>query len=213
MASAISNNCPLTTTVQLTAGSPANIVKKLPEALQRAHLNFLSSRDMVNVKRTCKSFERFEPFVHNLNLSESNIDDANLASIIAKYSAANKKIGSIDLSLCEKITNASLPLLTTITGLKKLNLEKTKITDAGLAHLNTLAQLTHLNLSRTQIMDIGLNHLSTLSALTVLDLGLTKITDAGLAHVSNFSALTHLTLWGTEITDIGLAQISNASFG
>ena len=52
----------------------------------------------------------------------------------------------LDLSWCDKITDAGLAHLEDLKSLQILNLAKTQISDAGLAHLKGLTALQSLNL-------------------------------------------------------------------
>ncbi len=115
-----------------------------------------------------------------LDLSNSNITDAELQGIIARFPNINK----INASVCLYLTDAGLQHLAGLTNLEKLNLSWSPISDAGLQHLAGLSNLKELDL-RTgwSISDAGLLHLA----------GLTKLEKLGLAHC-------------VRITGVGLQQ-------
>ena len=95
-------------------------------------------------------------------------------------------------------TNDDLTHISGLPNLTSLDLsECQKITDAGLKHLSSMKNLTSLDLRDCdQITDDGLGHLKDLPNLTSLDLsGCWKITDDGLGHISSMPNLTSLNLW------------------
>ena len=107
----------------------------------------------------------------------------------------------------QKITDAGLEHLKSLTSLMILDLKDTQVTDAGLKHLNGLTSLTVLFLDNTQITDAGLVHLKGLTSLNALFLDNTQVTDAGLEHLQGLTSLNTLFLRDTKITDAGLEDL------
>lgn len=162
-----------------------------------------------------------------LDLSNSNISDAELQSIVVRFPntieinsdhchaltdaglahlQGRSQLTSLNLGYTD-ITNAGLIHLQGLSHLTNLNLSNTEIGHEGLAHLRGFHQLTNLNLERTEISDEGLVHLQELSQLISLNLGSTVITDEGLLFLRELHQLTSLNLEGTEISDEGLAHL------
>jgi hypothetical protein len=182
----------------------------VPKNVTSIMLNFIEPKKIAtNVKTVNSEWQHLWGNNGQLDLSNSNITDNDLARIILEYRKCGK-LASLNLSNCKNITDAGLGSLANIP-LTKLNLSGcSDITDAGLAHF-TNAPLTDLNLSDcTAITDAGLAHFAN-APLTDLDLRFcSDITDAGLGSFAN-APLTYLTLNGcSDITDAGLAHFANA---
>ncbi|MBK9772895.1 MAG: hypothetical protein IPP57_19095 [Candidatus Obscuribacter sp.] len=64
--------------------------------------------------------------------------------------------------LGSEITDDELFYLTTLSGLRELDLSCTHISDTGLTHLKGLTQLSKLNLASTAVSDIGISSLANL---------------------------------------------------
>jgi len=188
-------------------------IKAIPSAVFGRILSFLPAQQITTcLHHVCKDWRKL-PLINDgcLDLSGlPNLSDSDLKTILDK--ASGIRISSINLSNCEKITDASLAHLVTLTSLSSLNLNKCpNITDAGLAHLSKLTLLSSLSLDWCEnITDAGLVHLSELTLLRSLCLnGCENITDAGLAHLSKLTLLRSLDLhWCDKITDDGLAHLS-----
>ena len=121
--------------------------------------------------------------------------------------SAFPSLTSLDLTVCQDITDLGLSTIKEFKHLTNLNLCGTKITDSGLKEIGELTTLTNLNLSGTAITDHGLKELGKLKHLTNLNLSLTKITDVGLSELKDFKSLTTLRLSGNKITDQGLKEL------
>jgi hypothetical protein len=100
-----------------------------------------------------------------------------------------------------------LAVMSKLSGLQTLALDRTRITDTGLAHLKKLTRLTYLRLDNTEVTDAGLAHLAGLNQLQWLELVNTKVTDAGLAHLEGLTELISLELGNSTVTDAGLAHL------
>jgi Leucine Rich repeat len=154
-------------TLSPIARAPADITSKI--------LNYIPNQETAyNVHLVSTFFKGHWGNDGHLDLSDSNITDADLLRIIQEHQNKSKKIISLNLAGCQNIT------------------------DVGLKHLSTLRSLTQLNLYNCyQITDVGLQHLSTLHSLMLLDLGWCgRITDVGLQHLSTLVSLTQLDLVG-----------------
>lgn len=169
----------------------------------------------VEYDRLIKTYAHFTmplyfPYIHYLDISSHVysvlLDDAGLQKIINQFP------NLLSLSIASnKITNAGLECLKSITLLRRLNFMGCKqIGDAGLAHLSGLTRLENLNLSACQITDAGLQHLSAFKHLRCFNLALCKqITGVGLAYLKGCTDLYCLDLtWCEAITDEGLACFS-----
>ncbi len=108
-------------------------------------------------------------------------------------------------------TDALMPHIAKLSGLKSLVMRYTNVTDTGMKHLAALKSLEELDLP-TQITDRTLACLGGLTSLRRLyfDMlhGCNQVTDAGLRHVSNLTSLEELALRGERISDKGLAHLS-----
>jgi Leucine-rich repeat (LRR) protein len=100
-----------------------------------------------------------------------------------------------------------LAVMSKLSGLQTLALDRTRITDTGLAHLKKLTRLSYLRLDNTKVTDAGLAHVAGLSQLEWLELVNTKVTDAGLAHLEGLTELISLELGNSTVTDAGLAHL------
>jgi hypothetical protein len=182
-------------------------VQKLPTCVLRKVQSYLPKESARSFQLTCKDWKDLSRNDGRLDLSHSDITDADLARILQQFKDKKEKITSLDLSSCRKITDAGLAHLSTLA-LTELNLCFTGgITDEGLAHLKTLP-LTKLNLSwLIMITGTGLAHLSALP-LKNLDLSYTNIKNAGLAQLKT-PLLTHLNLKSCQwIGNAGIAHLS-----
>jgi hypothetical protein len=209
----------------------------------RSHLAsmlYFESKDTHTFQEIKKLIALHPHFTHQmpftLDLSDSNITDDELKSIIKKFPniieinatrchaltdagladlARLSNLTNLNLKLCRQITDAGLAHLARLSTLTSLSLTGCdQITNAGLAYLARLSNLTSLSLAACdQIRDAGLDHLARLSNLTNLNLtDCYLIRDAGLANLATLSNLTILNLTGcNQITDAGLADIATLS--
>jgi hypothetical protein len=118
----------------------------------------------------------------------------------------------------QKLSNAGLAHLRTLTALKELDLRTAPwvigdadnvLTDAGLAHLARLKSLETLRLPRG-IGDSGLIHLRGLTNLKRLSLWHTGVTDDGLMHLTALTKLESLELPRSTVTDAGVERLQQA---
>jgi hypothetical protein len=105
------------------------------------------------------------------------------------------------------LSDAGVPLLARLQGVRWLTLMGSRVTDAGLAALPTLPRLEYLFLHGTRVGDAGLRGLSALPRLRLLDLEKTRVTDRGLRHLAGLGQLSDLALSDTRVTDAGLGRV------
>src|SRR5262245_39738563 len=106
-----------------------------------------------------------------------------------------------------RATDATLGLVSRLTGVESLWLDHTQVTDAGLIHLKEMRSLEKLYLANTRVTDAGLAHLNGLSGLQVLSLDATQVSGSGLADLKELSRLEQLWLGNTPMTDTGLVHL------
>ncbi|UCD50849.1 MAG: hypothetical protein JSW27_25405 [Phycisphaerales bacterium] len=108
-----------------------------------------------------------------------------------------------------KASDACMPLVARLTGLKRLNLYQTAITNRGLRHITKLQSLEYLDAPR-RMSDSGLAHVAELPSLKGLYIGAgsdSAVTDAGLRHLAKLTSLEELYLRGERMGDAGLAHL------
>jgi hypothetical protein len=223
------------TTISLPPASLAgSAFKKVPDTLISMIQNYIPFKATArNMHLVVSTWRHLKGNDGHLDLRCSNITDANLARTTKEYNN-DRKLTSLNLSYCKKITDKGLEHLKELAltrldlsyceqitdidlehlaglPLTQLNLSGCKkITDKGLEHLTGFA-LTQLNLTSCwQITVVGLKHLAELP-LTQLDLseGCINITDDSLAHLAKLTFLTQLNLsWCRNTTDAGLAHLA-----
>lgn len=108
----------------------------------------------------------------------------------------------------ERVTDAWLARLATVTSLKKLDLANCAIQGDGLESLGKLSGLRELNLTLTPISDNALKHLGHLAELRVLGLASTQCTGTGFAHLKGLQKLESVNFHFTPLNDAGLAEIA-----
>jgi len=115
---------------------------------------------------------------------------------------------ALDLSWCERVTDAALADVVKLTGLRELRLSSCT-TDAALAEVAKLNSLQRLDLLFCdRVTDAGLAEVTRLTGLRELNLHKCneQFTPAGLAEVAKLTGLQTLILWG--VTDAGLTQVA-----
>jgi uncharacterized membrane protein len=100
----------------------------------------------------------------------------------AKLGPVIPSLVSADFS-ASLITDKSLALLSSASGLRTLRLSETPITDAGLDTIAKMASLESLNIYGTQITDAGLQKLAALPQLKRLYVWRSKVTPAGVEEL------------------------------
>lgn len=110
----------------------------------------------------------------------------------------------------DRVTDAGLVHLRSLTELRELQLDGTSVTNAGLTHLEKLPNLRILYLDGTNVTDAGLVHLKELPKLQTLGLSSTKVTDSGLAKLRELPKLKWLNIAETRVTDDGVKKLQAA---
>eukprot|EP00854_Cymbomonas_tetramitiformis_P024428 gene24428-29702_t len=122
-------------------------------------------------------------------------------------------LGALDLTQCHRITDDGIAALGTVTALRSIVLCRCiRLTDAS---LRTLAALPSVHVVRFSgqhdgITDAGLRHLAALKSLSVLDLRWCgQVTDFGVAALASLPALSSLDLSGCkQVSDVGVAALA-----
>jgi hypothetical protein len=126
----------------------------------------------------------------SLNLTWSDATD-NVLRALEHQSSLN----SLNLTLCEKVTDTGLSYFANLPALATLSVQKcVEITDAGLRSIARVSTLTFLDLSHcTKITDEGVKEVVQLSALKTLYLSYcSKVTDIGLLGLLEMPSLTEV---------------------
>jgi hypothetical protein len=134
----------------------------------------------------------------------ARITDAELAALqsVAAHPHASQLV-RLDLSGCEKLTDAGLRSVAALPGVLHLNLYGCReLTAAGIAHLAGMSTVTRLDLTRcTRLTDTALAPLGKLPRLEHLSLaGCEWVTDAGLAALAGVRTLKVLSVRGTQVS-------------
>jgi hypothetical protein len=125
------------------------------------------------------------------------------------YLDGHRRLKELDLADAE-VTDEGLARLSSLVGLRRLNLRNTLVSDAGLVSLKGLTRLQELDLSATEVSDAGLVHLQRMTGLKRLDLRYTAISDAGIVHLKNLTSLQSLDVYGTKVDDFGAQELRRA---
>ncbi len=149
----------------------------------------------------------FDPeCVYRLELP-ARVTDAELAALhaVARHPHAGRLV-RLDLSGCEKVTDAGLVPVAALPNVTHLNLYGCReLTATGVAHIAFVARMTtlvRLDLTRcTRLTDAALAPLAGLPHLEHLSLaGCEWVTDAGLAALAPARSLKVLSVRGTQIS-------------
>lgn len=114
-----------------------------------------------------------------------------------------KALTELDLSDAA-VTDAGIPLLAGMNGLRVLNLSGTQVSGQAFDHLPT--SLRKLTLDDSKFNDDGAKHLARLTELTTLSAEKCVVSDSGLAALGGLKKLTKVTLTGTKAGD-GTARV------
>ena len=141
------------------------------------------------------------PDLHRLVLSETPVEDADLAQLgdLANLTILNLR-GS-------RVTDAGLVHLAPLRSLETLWLDSPGVTDEGMKSIASLRNLLRLGLSGSQVGDAGLAELAEMTRLQDLFLSQTRVTDAGLIPLRKLKKLQTLLLNGTAVTPGGVATL------
>jgi hypothetical protein len=122
---------------------------------------------------------QFFPELRRLSVQKAGVTDAGL-----KQLRGLRKLETLDLLGCSKITGEGLKHLSRMSSLKRLDLSETQVGDEALRHLRQFPRLEWLDLISTRVTDAGLAHLKTLPSLRELWVGNCEaITDKALTDL------------------------------
>lgn len=100
-------------------------------------------------------------------------------------------------------------VLTQLTELRQLGLDRTVISDVTLQAIHKLPHLETLNLAYSQVTDIAMaRYLSKMSSLLWLNVEETSITDYSLERLTGLVELRHLDLGDTAVSSFGVSALS-----
>jgi internalin A len=102
-------------------------------------------------------------------------------------------------------------LISQLTSLLLLNLNRNDIGDTGAGTISKLTSLISLDLAHNKIGDAGTEELSKLTNLYILDLANNQIRDTGAETISQLTGLSFLNLANNKIGDTGAEAISKLS--
>lgn len=133
------------------------------------------------------------PDLEKLDLSHTRITDEGLLRL-----KPAPKISDLNLYYAEWITDQGMAAIRDWKHLKRLNVRGTRISDATLEIVSHMSGLEALDIANTTVTDNGLDHLITLVNLKELSLGRGRLSNAALETVRMFPALTYLDLSGAR---------------
>jgi len=100
-------------------------------------------------------------------------------------------------------------LISSLHGLRALNLTESNITDDGLRLVCEVQSLESLSVSYTNVTDAAIESIAKLVDLRELDLSITLLSDEGLAKVGELRTLEELRLSSTGISEDGIVHLLN----
>ena len=118
-----------------------------------------------------------------------------------------KHVGKLTVEDASKLTDRSLAVIGTWTGLRELSLTRPGMTNSGMASLKPLKELRKLYLIDAKVYDTGVAAIKDLDKLEELDLSGTAITNAAGTTFKDLPALTLLAVNKTKFGDTGVAQL------
>jgi hypothetical protein len=149
------------------------------------------------------------PDLEKLDLSHTRITDEGLLRL-----KPAPKISDLNLYYAEWITDQGMAAIRNWKRLKRLNVRGTRISDATLEIVSHMSGLEALDIANTAVTDNGLDHLITLVNLKELSLGRGRLSNTALETVRMFPALTWLDLSGARPEPPDMAgRRKNASAG
>ena len=176
-----------------------------PESL--AHLRQLKHLKFFYLFRATLSDDSMEtlstfPALEQIRCGQTRVSDQGLAYL--------KNLGTlraIDLSDCNRVSNAGLESLSGLPKLTFLKVWGPQVNDAGLEHVAKMKSLRVLGLNDTQVTDDGIAKLADLK-LTEVHLFRTGVGDSGVEVLANMPTLRTLNLRDTKISDEGVGYLT-----
>src|ERR1019366_7363583 len=124
--------------------------------------------------------------------------------------AGMQSLRELNLNYC-RFTDKGLVQLSSLSGLQRLELARTKITGAAVKTLaGHLSNLVELNLSYTPMDDSVLAVLKGLPHLEVLRLDSTGVSDAGVEELRSIAGLKLLDVYHTGVSEKAFGQLKAA---
>jgi hypothetical protein len=149
-----------------------------------------TSGDRVALKKAIDEVQKSFPGAVQFESQDSNGIIFTAVSMRGKFQDDDTvKLGPVISGLVSAdfsaslITDKSLALLASATGLRQLRLSETKITDAGMDTIAKMASLESLNIFGTAVTDAGLQKLAALPQLKRLYIWQSKVTPAGIEEL------------------------------
>jgi hypothetical protein len=176
----------LADTRDVSESTLATLVRRNP-SLRFVRLEKLGGRitEICDALSHCQELEQ-------LWLSESDLDDANLAKLRGLPKLAILSIGGT------RVRGTAFEGAGSFAALIGLSAAHSPIDDQGVFHVGKLPQLQSLNLMRTRVTDAACQHLSG-TKLGMLNLKQTAITDQGIRAL-HIDTLQDLNLLGTDVS-------------
>lgn len=142
-----------------------------------------------------------------LRVSFAALDDK---AVVALRGATH--IGSLTIEDASRLTDRSMAIVGTLTGLQELNLGRPGITSTGMSHLKNLKELRKLYLLQaTKVYDSGVAYLKDLEHLEELDLSGSAITNSAASTFKGLSSLKLIAVPKTKFGDAGAAELKDMS--
>ena len=171
-----------------TAGSLSQLSRVAYEQFDKEYREFLVIND--------EDLSRLRP---NTKLqafcaAHGEVTDVGLANLLGQ-----QNLTWLDVTGCS-ISDKSIALFRSLSGLREVMLDGTKITDDSVEVLSQLANLELLDLANTKVTDKAVKFLAGKSTLTVLYLTGTVVTDQAAADLETIINLALLELTGTNMS-------------
>lgn len=185
--------------------SKTTITDKTMKIIRR--MTTLDSLWLRSTPITSDGIESLAPLkkLKTLSLCFTKIDDRALKAISENF----PKLESLDLTMCDGVTDEGMKDLAKLPHLKRLVLNHTNIGFEGLRALKPLNLLDLLLEGDHEVDDKCMELIaSQWPDLELLNIGETKISAAGLVHLNKFMAMQSLTLNALAFTDKDLQPVS-----
>jgi len=145
------------------------------------------------------------PKLERLDLSHTRITDEGLLHL-----KSATEIKDLNLYYAEQITDQGMNAIKEWKKLKRLNVRGTRISDGTLAIVGTMTGLESLDISYTEITDNGLDALVPLTRLRELSIGRSKLSSNALEVLRLMTTLEYLDLGGPHPGPRGLRDPGGA---
>jgi Leucine-rich repeat (LRR) protein len=180
-------------TVVFAACSPAVAAPPTEETKETARLEKAGARVTVDDKL---------PETVRLAVTFDTLDDKTAATL-----KGLKHVGKLTVEDASKLTDKSLAVIGSFTGLRELSLVRPGMTNSGMSPLKALKELRKLYLIDAKVYDTGVAAIKDLDNLEELDLSGSSITNAAGVTFKDLPALTLLAVNKTKFGDAGAAHL------